>query len=618
MRCLLAGFIQFRGHGRGRACLVRKRIKLLLLILAPDPGGSPASEASVAIPEKPVLLRLQSALWKALVISHVSFILHKWARLNFQGYLGVRISIRIPKILNAPSQIRLFTINEYPQISISQTLRVSKLNIGTEVPTLSLATPISKGHPYDAIIVGSGPNGLAAAITLAQAGCAVLVFEAHETVGGGMRSAELTLPGFIHDICSAIHPLGVGSPFFRRLPLAEHGLKWIFPPLAVAHPFDDGSAATLERSITATAERLDQDARAYRRLMGPFTANWDKLAHEFLGPLRLPRHPLIMARFGLYGVRSARGLANALFTGSQARGLFAGLAAHAIMPLEKSPTAAFGLVLGILGHAVGWPLPQGGSQKIADAMASYLQVLGGQIITGQRITSIEELPPAQVILFDVSPRQLLSLAGQHLPAGYRNKLEAYRYGPGVFKVDWALAGPVPWLAPECLAAGTVHLGGTLPEVAAAERAVWQGQHPEKPFVLVAQQSLFDESRAPAGKHTLWAYCHVPNGSTVDMTGAIENQIERFAPGFRELILARNSLTPAMFETYNHNYIGGDINGGVQDWRQLFTRPTFRLVPYSTPNKRIYLCSASTPPGGGVHGMCGYFAAQAALRQLARR
>jgi phytoene dehydrogenase-like protein len=496
-------------------------------------------------------------------------------------------------------------------------LEFTRLNTRTETSTLSLPTRISKEYTYDAIIVGSGPNGLAAAITLAQAGYSVLVFEAQETVGGGMRSAELTLPGFTHDICSAIHPLGVGSPFFRRLPLADYGLKWISPPLAVAHPFDDGSAATLEQSVTFTAKRLDQDAKTYRRLMDPFVANWDKLAHEFLGPLRLPRYPLTMARFGLYAIRSAWGLANSLFTGQQAHGLFAGLAAHAIMPLEKSPTAAIGLVLGILGHVTGWPLPQGGSQKIADALAAYLQALGGQIITGRRINSVDELPPAQVILLDVSPRQLLRVAGHHLPAGYRSQLETYRYGPGVFKVDWALAGPVPWLAQECLAAGTVHLGGTLPEIAAAERTVWQGQHPEKPFVLVAQQSLFDSSRAPAGKHTLWAYCHVPNGSTVDMTGAIENQIERFAPGFRDLILARNTLNPALLEAYNHNYIGGDINGGVQDWRQLFTRPTFRLVPYSTPNKRIYLCSASTPPGGGVHGMCGYFAAQAALRHLSR-
>jgi phytoene dehydrogenase-like protein len=476
---------------------------------------------------------------------------------------------------------------------------------------------MSKSYAYDTIVVGSGPNGLAAAITLAQAGYTVLVFEARETVGGGMRSAELTLPGFTHDICSAIHPLGVRSAFFSPLPLADYGLEWIQPPLAAAHPFDDGSAATLERSVTATAERLQQDAKAYRRLMEPFVANWDKLAHEFLGPLRFPRYPLTMARFGLSAIRSAWGLANSTFTTERARGLFAGLAAHSIMPLEKSPTAAIGLVLGILGHVAGWPLPRGGSQKIADALANHLQGLGGQIITGQPIKSVDELPSAQVILLDVTPRQLLRLAGHHLPAGYRRHLERYRYGPGVFKVDWALAGPVPWRAKECLAAGTVHVGGTLGEITAAEREVWQGKHPEKPFVLAAQQSLFDSSRAPTGKHTLWAYCHVPNGSTVDMTERIENQIERFAPGFRELILARHVMSPGGFEAYNSNYIGGDINGGVQDWRQLFSRPAFRLVPYSTPNKHIYLCSASTPPGGGVHGMCGYFAAQAVLRQLSR-
>ena len=468
---------------------------------------------------------------------------------------------------------------------------------------------------YDTIVVGSGPNGLAAAITLAQAGCSVLVFEAQETVGGGMRSAELTLPNFIHDICSAIHPLGVGSPFFRQLPLAGYGLEWITPPLAVAHPFDDGSAVTLEQSVITTAEQLGQDALAYRRLMQPFVTDWDKLAREFLGPLRLPRHPLALARFGLQAIRSAQGLANSLFRGKRAQGLFAGLAAHSIMPLEKSPTAAFGLVLGILGHVVGWPLPRGGSQKIANALADYLRALGGQILTGQRVDSLDQLPPARAILFDVTPRQFIRLAGHHLPAGYRRRLEGYRYGPGVFKLDWALAEPVPWRAKECLAAGTVHLGGTLQEVVATEREVWQGKHPEKPFVLISQQSLFDPSRAPTGKHTLWGYCHVPNGSTVDMAERIENQIERFAPGFRDLILARHVMSPGRFEAYNSNYIGGDINGGVQDWRQLFSRPVLRLNPYSTPNKRLYLCSASTPPGGGVHGMCGYFAAQAVLRQL---
>jgi phytoene dehydrogenase-like protein len=478
-----------------------------------------------------------------------------------------------------------------------------------------VATGKLKNSDPDAIVVGSGPNGLAAAITLAQAGRSVCVYEARDTVGGGLRSAELTLPGFIHDVCSAIHPLGAGSPFFRKLPLAGHGLEWIDPPLALAHPFDDGTAATLERSIEATGASLDQDKIAYQKLMAPFVADWDKLAHEFLGPLRLPRHPLAMARFGLKALRSAKGLAHSTFSGDRARAFFAGLAAHAIMPLEKMPTAAFGLILGILGHTIGWPLPRGGSQKIADALADYLRSLGGEIITGRRIERVDELPPARAILFDVTPRQLLCIAGDQLPAGYRRQLERYRYGMGVFKVDWALDGPVPWQAGECLRAGTVHLGGTMAEIAAAEQAVWRGKHPDRPYVLVTQQSLFDPTRAPAGKQTLWAYCHVPHASTVDMTAQIENQLERFAPGFRDRILARNVISTTELQAYNANYIGGDINGGVQDLWQLFTRPVVRLVPYSTPNKRIFLCSSSTPPGGGVHGMCGYFAAQAALRSI---
>lgn len=425
----------------------------------------------------------------------------------------------------------------------------------------------------------------------------------------------MTLPGFIHDICSAIHPLAAGSPFFRKLPLAEYGLEWVQPPVAAAHPLDNGIAAALEQSLTATVQTLGPDGAAYRKLMEPLVADWDKLAREFLGPLRFPRHPLPMARFGLLALRSARGLAAGRFKGEPAQALFAGLAAHSIMPLEKMPTAAFGLVMGILGHVFGWPFPKGGAQKIPDALAGYLRSLGGEIVTEQRVKSIKELPPARAILFDVTPRQLLDIAGDQLPAGYRRQLQGYRYGLGVFKVDWALDGPVPWQAPACRQAGTVHLGGTLAEIAAAERATWEGKHPDKPFVLVAQQSLFDASRAPAGGQTLWAYCHVPHGSTVDMTGQIEAQIERFAPGFRDRILARAITPPAELERYNPNYIGGDINGGLQDLGQLFTRPAVRPVPYSTPNKKIYLCSSSTPPGGGVHGMAGYHAACAVLRRL---
>ena len=473
---------------------------------------------------------------------------------------------------------------------------------------------MSEDHAYDAIVVGSGPNGLAAAITVAQAGRSVLVLEASDTIGGGARSAELTLPGFVHDVCSAVHPLAVGSPFFSTLPLSEHGLKWIHPPAPVAHPFDDGTAVILERSVGTTTETLGRDGGAYMGLMAPLVADWDKLASEVLGPLRPPRHPLVLARFGLRALRSARGLAESVFEGERARSLFAGLAAHSMLPLERRPTAAFGLLLGASGHSVGWPVPRGGSQSISNALASYLRSLGGEIVTNQNVRSVDDLPVARAVLLEVTPRQLLRIAGSRLPAGYRRKLGGYRYGPGAFKMDWALDGPIPWKAAECARAGTVHLGGTIGEIAASETAVWRGEHPERPYVLLAQQSLFDTTRAPDGKQTVWAYCHVPNGSTFDMADRIEAQIERFAPGFRDCILARNVMSPARLEEYNPNYVGGDINGGVQDLGQLFTRPVFRPVPYSTPARGIYICSSSTPPGGGVHGMCGYFAARAALRR----
>lgn len=466
---------------------------------------------------------------------------------------------------------------------------------------------------YDAVIIGAGPNGLAAAITLARAGRAALVIEAKDTVGGGTRTTELTLPGFKHDICSAIHPLGVSSPFFRSLPLEKYGLEWIYPPAEVAHPLDDGTAVLLERSIEATGLNLGEDAARYRRLLQPLVKNWDNIAEGVLAPLRLPHHPLALARFGLSAMRSSKGLAESAFKGERARALFAGLSAHAILPLEQSPSAAAGLVLACLGHAVGWPLPKGGSQQIAEALAAYLRALGGEIVTGFEVSSLKELPLAKAYLFDVTPRQLLQIAGDALPSRYQHQLERYRYGPGVFKLDLALDGPVPWKAPECSRAATVHLGGTFPEVARAEREAAQGKPPEKPFVLLAQQSLFDPTRAPAGKHTVWAYCHVPNGSTYDMTERIEAQIERFAPGFRDRIIARSAMGPTTYQQYNSNYIGGDINGGIQDWWQLFTRPALRLNPYTTPAKNLFLCSSSTPPGGGVHGMCGYFAAQSALQ-----
>lgn len=465
---------------------------------------------------------------------------------------------------------------------------------------------------YDAVIVGGGPNGLAAAVTLAREGWSVLVLEARQTVGGGSRSAELTLPGFVHDVCSAIHPLGIASPFFLSLPLHEHGLEWIHPDAPLAHPLDDGTAAVLERSLEATGTTLGADADAYRKLISPIVRDWDRLSGAILGPFRLPRHPVSLARFGLNALRSARGLARGTFKGEHARGLFAGIAAHSMLSLEEPVSAAAGLVLGALGHVAGWPMPRGGSQNIVDALASYLKSLGGEIATGVHVKSIDDLPSARARLFDVTPRQLLSIAGKRLPPGYRRQLERYRYGPGSFKIDYALGGPVPWKAPECARAGTVHLGGTLTELVASERAMSRGKHARRPFVLVAQQSLFDPSRAPEGKHTLWAYCHVPNGSTFDMTERIEAQIERFAPGFRERVLARHVTSPAGLERYNPNYIGGDISGGLQDIRQLFTRPAVRPVPYSTPAKDIFICSSSTPPGGGVHGLCGYFAAQAAL------
>ena len=468
---------------------------------------------------------------------------------------------------------------------------------------------------FEAIVVGAGPNGLAAAITMAREGNSVLLIEAKDTIGGGCRSAELTLPGFIHDPCATIHSLGVTSPFFRSLPLADFGLEWIYPSAALAHPLDNGRAVMLERSVEATSEQMGRDALAYRRMMSPFVENWRKLSYEILGPLRIPRYPFIMARFGWYALRSARGLADRLFKEDRARAFFAGLAGHSIQSLEKLPTAAFGLVLGTSGHAAGWPVARGGSQKIVDALAKYFLSLGGKIATSQAVGDIDELPPAKVVLFDVSPRQLLGIAGKRLPEGYSRQLRKFRYGPGVFKLDYALEGPIPWRAAECARATTVHLGGTLEEIVEAEEQVWNGGHPKEPFVLLAQQTTIDPSRAPEGKHTAWAYCHVPNGSTFDMKERIEAQIERFAPGFCDRILASTVTTPLELEQYNANYIGGDINSGVQDLKQLFTRPVARLVPYSTPVKGIYICSSSTPPGGGVHGMSGYHAAKAAMRDL---
>lgn len=466
---------------------------------------------------------------------------------------------------------------------------------------------------FDAIVIGSGPNGLAAAIAMQQAGLSVKVIEGKPTPGGGMRTLPLTLPGFLHDVCSAVHPLGAGSPFFKTLPLKDHGLQWIFPRVAMAHPFDDGSAAILEKSIAGTAQSLHEDADTYTNLLRPLVDAWDDMAPGLLGPFTFPKYPWEMARFGLYALQSAKGLANRTFTGKQAKGFFAGLAAHAIMPLENKITAAIGLVLAILGHKIGWPIPKGGSQSITQALVSYFQSLGGTIETGHFIQTYNDLPPAAIKIFDLGPKQLLKIVGQRFPALYRNRMAKYRYGQGVFKMDFALSEPIPFTAESCKQAGTVHLGGTLEEIAAAEKSVWQRKHHEKPYVLLAQQSLFDGSRAPERKHTVWAYCHVPAGSNRDMTQIMENQIERFAPGFRDIILEKNTMNTADIENYNPNYIGGDINGGVQDLGQLFTRPVMRLSPYSTPLKDTYICSSSTPPGGGVHGMCGYYAAKKALK-----
>ena len=467
---------------------------------------------------------------------------------------------------------------------------------------------------YDAVIVGSGPNGLAAAITLARERLKVLVLEANTQPGGGARSSELTLPGFVHDVCSAIHPMGLASSFFKSVPLEEHGLEWIHPPAPLAHPLDDGTAVMLERSVDTTAESLGKDAAAYRRLFQPLVDGADRLYADLLGPFRIPHSPLLGLRFGWSALRSASGLAKSCFRTEKARALFAGIAGHSVLPLDQAPSAAVGLMLGIAGHSVGWPLPKGGSQKIAEALISYLKTLGGEVVTGERVKNIDELPPAKAILLDVTPKQLLDLAGHRLPAGYKRQLERYRYGAGVFKLDWALSQPIPWKAKECARAATIHLGGTLEEIVVSERAPSRGEICDRPYVLVAQQSLFDPTRAPASKHTGWAYCHVPHGSQVDMTDIIENQMERFAPGFRDCILARHAMSPAYFQEHNANYIGGDIGGGIQDFRQLFTRPAIRLSPYTTPLRKLYICSSSTPPGGGVHGMCGYHAAQAALRR----
>ena len=468
----------------------------------------------------------------------------------------------------------------------------------------------------DAVVIGSGPNGLAAAITLARAGRSVRVFEAESTIGGATRSLELTAPGFIHDVCSAVHALVVLSPFLKTLPLAAHGLELVQPDAPFAHPFDDGTAVVVERSIDRTVETLGtHDGRAYRALVAPFAARAPDLMEALLGPAG-PRHPLLMARFGLTAIRSAAYLARR-FRDERTRSLIAGAAAHSMVPLDYASTAGYALGLIVAAHAAGWPVARGGSQQVANALAAYLRTLGGDIVTGTRVEALSQLPPSRAVLCDVTPRQFLRIAGERTPDRYRRRLSRYRYGPGVFKMDWALSAPVPWRARECGRAGTVHLGGSFDEIADGERAAWEGRVHGKPYVLLVQPSIFDPSRAPAGKHTLWAYCHVPNGSTTDMTSAIEDQIERFAPGFRDCVVARHVMGPAVMERRNANLVGGDIGGGASDLAQMFTRPVFSLNPYATAIPNVYLCSSSTPPGIGVHGMCGHFAARAALRRLPR-
>lgn len=468
----------------------------------------------------------------------------------------------------------------------------------------------------DAAVVGSGPNGLVAAVMLARAGYSVRVFEANDTCGGGARTATLTLPGFHHDVCSAVHPLGASSPAFAELGIERYGLEWLHPEVTVAHPFEDGSAGILHRSLERTTADLGTDGPAYRALVSPFVDRWADLAPDLLGPItRIPKHPLLMARFGLAARRSASGLARSNFRDAHTRALFAGIAAHASLPLRQPLTAAFGLLLAAAGHAAGWPFAKGGSQAITDALLRQLREHGGEVVTNYPVHALGQLPEARAVLFDVTPKQLLAIAGEQFNWLYRKQLQRYRYGTAVFKLDYALSGPVPWKSDACRRAGTVHIGGDLAEISRSEWEVAHGLLPERPFVLAAQQSLFDPTRAPAGQHTFWAYCHVPLGSPFDMRERIEAQIERFAPGFRDLILARHVTNPARLEAEDANHIGGDISGGSPGGLQLFFRPGYRLNPYTTGAPAIYLCSSSTPPGPGVHGMCGYWSAKAAMREL---
>ena len=465
----------------------------------------------------------------------------------------------------------------------------------------------------DAVVIGAGPNGLSAAIVLAQAGLKVVVFESNRTAGGGVRSAELTLPGFTHDVCSAVHPFGIASPFWQTLPLSAHGLEWIQPDVMIAHPLEGGRAASAERSLDTTAAALGRDGEAYKRLVGGLVRDWPRVSRAVLGPLTIPRHPISLAKFGLHALRSIQGLSTSAFRDEPARALLAGSAAHGMLPLDRALTAGVGLTMTALSHIAGWPIPRGGAQSITTALVKHLATLGGEVFTNSPVNDVDKLPPAKIVLCDLSPRPLLRIAGHKFPRGYRKKLERYRYGMGVFKVDWALDAPIPWTSEACRRAGTIHVGGTLAEIAASERDAWSGRISDRPFVLMSQPTVFDPTRAPAGKHVAWGYCHVPTGSTTSMLDRIEQQIERFAPGFRDRVLARSVMTPRDLELNNANYVGGDIAAGVVDLRQFFFRPTWRN--YATPVKGLYICSASTPPGVGVHGMCGYYAAKLALSGL---
>lgn len=472
------------------------------------------------------------------------------------------------------------------------------------------------GHyDFDAVVVGSGPNGLAAAVMLARHGLRVQVIEARSTIGGGTRTKELTLPGFLHDVCSAVHPLGIASPLFKALPLAEYGVEWLIPEISAAHPLDGGKATVAFNSLEATIEHLGADGERYRHLLAPALAQWDEILPDLLAPLHFPRHPWQFMRTGAVGILPATWWANAYFSQPATRALYAGMAGHSILPLGELMSSAYGYMMLLSAHAAGWPVARGGSHTITQALAHMLVAMGSNIVTDALITRWDQLPSARAVLFDTSPRAMLNVAGERFPECYRQTLRNFRPGAGVFKIDWALDAPIPWENELCSRTATVHLGGTMEEIAASEAVVHQGKIIEHPYVIVTQPSLLDETRAPAGKHVAWGYCHVPNGSTVDMTAHIEAQVERFAPGFGKTILARHTFNTVEMEAYNPNYIGGDINGGIQDWIQHFARPTFSLSPHRTPGKGIYLCSSSTPPGGGVHGMCGYHAANAVLADI---